>query len=82
MGPLLEFTRIPKYHWSPMDYEKVNAAVTRALAEAQEFHALANQLPLRIRNKILRRQQATQVDDIYLPWGGLFPHPRVKREGF
>jgi hypothetical protein len=65
-----------------MDYANINAAVTRAIKEAEEFHALANELPLRVRNKVLKHNQPDYQDPIYAPWGGLFPHPRVKREGF
>jgi len=65
-----------------MDYANINAAVTRAIKEAEEFHTLANELPLRVRNKVLKRSQPDYQDPIYAPWGGLFLHPRVKREGF
>ncbi len=65
-----------------MDYANISAAIARALKEAEELHALANELPLKVRNKLFRRMQANDQDPIYAPWGGLFPHPRVKREGF
>jgi hypothetical protein len=63
-----------------MDYANISAAVTRAIQEAEEFHALANELPLRIRNKVLKHSQANDQDPIYAPWGGLFPHPRDSDE--
>jgi hypothetical protein len=82
MGTLIIFPRIPKHDWSPMDYTSVAQSMERLIAEARDFQQLANELPLRVRNKVLRKMRATDSDSIYAPWGGLFPHPRIKREGF
>ncbi len=65
-----------------MDVAKLNLAVEKALAEATEFHRLANELPLKLRNRVLARTQPQSPDPLYAPWGGLFLHPRVKKEGW
>jgi hypothetical protein len=82
MGTLIEFPRFPKHDWSLMDHINLQQSVEKALAEATEFHRLANELPLKVRNKVLARTQAQPPDPLYAPWGGLFPHPRVKKEGW
>jgi hypothetical protein len=65
-----------------MDYANIQSAMDRAIRETEQFHALANALSLRDRNRVLKRLRATDQDPLYAPWGGLFPHPRVKKEGW
>jgi hypothetical protein len=58
-----------------MDHIQLNISVDKALAEAAEFHRLANELPLKLRNRVLAKSRAYPTDPLYAPWAGLFPHP-------
>jgi len=85
MGSLLFFPagyQSVLQEWSPMTQSLLQKAVDRALAEAEALQTLANELPVQERAKVMRRSQPTANDSDYQPWGGLFPHPRVKKEGF
>jgi hypothetical protein len=85
MGPLLCFPaeyQSTLESWDSMTQAWLQSAVDKALAEASELQRLADELPVRVRAKVMARNQPTANDIDYQPWGGLFPHPRVKKEGF